>query len=229
VGVGFAESTGTRSARVTLWRAVAAVEVALAAAAIIFDLFLPTLVILAIAGLSLAYHRQGPSSLGFLRVPRPWRMAGEVLVWVMAWTALLLILIIPVVERITGQQQDMSTFGDLEGNLPQLLLLLALSWTLAALGEETAYRGFVLTRAREAIGTGRPALALAIALSAVLFGLAHTEQGVVGVVLTTLDAVFFSLLRLHTGSLWASVLAHGLNNTIGLTAFYLVGPIYGLW
>jgi hypothetical protein len=29
--------------------------------------------------------------------------------------------------------------------------------------------------------------------------------------------------------LWAAVLAHGFNNTIGLVTFFFVGPIYGLW
>jgi hypothetical protein len=29
--------------------------------------------------------------------------------------------------------------------------------------------------------------------------------------------------------LWASQLAHGFNNTLGLTAVFLVGPIHGLW
>ena len=62
-----------------------------------------------------------------------------------------------------------------------------------------------------------------------LFGLAHTEQGAVGVLLTTCDAVFFCVLRYRYRTLWASVLAHGFNNTIGLTAFFLFGPFTGLW
>ena len=65
--------------------------------------------------------------------------------------------------------------------------------------------------------------------SAVLFGLAHTEQGAIGVALTFLDAVVFSVLRLRYRTLWASVVAHGANNTIGLVAFYFVGPLHGLW
>jgi membrane protease YdiL (CAAX protease family) len=63
----------------------------------------------------------------------------------------------------------------------------------------------------------------------VLFGLAHTEQGVIGVVVTLLDALFRSFLRLRYRSLWAPVLAHGFSNTIGLITVFLIGPIYGLW
>lgn len=69
----------------------------------------------------------------------------------------------------------------------------------------------------------------AIAVSATLFALAHTEQGLIGVALTFLDAIFFSVLNRLYRTLWASVLAHGFTNTIGLTAFFVVGPIYGLW
>ena len=45
----------------------------------------------------------------------------------------------------------------------------------------------------------------------------------------TLDAVALSWLRLHYGTLWAAVLGHGFNNTIGLVTFFLVGPVGALW
>lgn len=51
------------------WRVVAVVEVALALVTMAFDLLLPTLVLLALAALSLAVRREGPSTLGFARVP----------------------------------------------------------------------------------------------------------------------------------------------------------------
>ena len=47
---------------------------------------------------------------------------------------------------------------------------------------------------------------------------------------TFADALLFSwLARRSPAGLWAAVLAHGFNNTLGLTAFFLVGPIHGLW
>lgn len=65
--------------------------------------------------------------------------------------------------------------------------------------------------------------------SSALFGLAHTEQGTVGVLLSAVDAVAFTTLRFRYGTVWAPVLAHGFINTIGFVAFYLLGPFYGLW
>jgi membrane protease YdiL (CAAX protease family) len=37
------------------------------------------------------------------------------------------------------------------------------------------------------------------------------------------------VLRMRYRTLWAPVLAHGFNNSIGLTAYFLAGPMYGLW
>jgi CAAX protease family protein len=52
---------------------------------------------------------------------------------------------------------------------------------------------------------------------------------VIGVVLTFLDALFFSALKWRFRTLWAAVFAHGFSNTIGMVTFYFIGPIYGLW
>ncbi len=46
---------------------------------------------------------------------------------------------------------------------------------------------------------------------------------------TFLDGLFFTAARLRYRSLWATILAHGFNNTIGLVALFLVGPVYGFW
>ena len=78
------------------------------------------------------------------------------------------------------------------------------------------------------VASALPVLLAAVASSG-LFALIHTEQGLVGLVLTFVDALFYCALRLHFRSLWASVLAHGLLNTIGLTAYFLLGPFQTLW
>lgn len=94
---------------------------------------------------------------------------------------------------------------------------------------DRAFRGFIPTRVAELVGRGSTGVAAGVVISAVLFAAIHVEQGAVGVGATFLDALFFSALRLKIDNLWAAVLAHGFNNTIGLAAFYLAGPIHGLW
>ena len=233
-GAAQAQRSDTRIQSVsTTWRIVAAVEVLLAAVTVAFDLWVPTLVLLVLAAVSLLVRRQWPSRLGLIRpaASRLWPL--EILGFAVVWTLVTIGLTIPVLEHLTGQRQDVSQFTVVHGNLGVLATLLAYSWTLAAVGEEVAYRGFLFTRLRQAIGGGNSGTAVATVgaaiIAALLFGWAHSEQGVIGVAATCIDALFFTWLRLRYRSLWAAVLAHGFNNTIGLVAYYFVGPIYGLW
>lgn len=214
----------------TRWRLLAALELTIAALVVLRDIFLPTIVILVLAAGSLLIRRENLSTLGLMKAEKPWRMILAVALLVIAWSIFQLGLIMPILNRLTGTTQDLSTFANLQGNLQDLLMFLAVTWSLAAFGEEIVYRGFIQRRVLDVAGGSALSMALAIGLSSLLFGLAHGEQGVVGVVVTTLDAVFFSLLKLrHRGNLWASILAHGFSNTFGLVAFYLVGPIYSFW
>ena len=217
------------STATTRWRWLAALEVALATVAVLTDLLLPTLVLLVIAGVGLAVRREGLRSLGVRAARRPWRLAGLMLAFALGWSLLHLALLEPVLRHLTGEAQDTSDFTELQGNVAMLALLLVLGWTLAAIGEEVAYRGFLLTRITEVLGGGRSAVLLGVLLSSALFGLAHTEQGLVGVVLATVDGAAYAALRLRFGTLWAPVLAHGFIDTLGFIAFFLVGPVQGWW
>ncbi len=227
------ESSGARGVGRSTWRWVAAVEVLLATAAVALDLALPALVIVLLAGLSLALRRQGPASLGLARVVRPRQGRGPlvpgVAVFAVVWSVFQLSVTMPITSHLSGEEQDVGVFEDVQGNVGLLLLLLVLSWTLAAVVEEVAFRGFLLTRLRETLGGGPVALAVAVLASSVLFGVLHSEQGVVGVVAVALDGVAFCALRLYYGTVWAAVLAHGFNNTLGLVTYFLVGPVAGLW
>lgn len=211
------------------WTVVAALEVAIAILAVVLDVIVPTLIILVLATLSLVIRREGLATLGFHRFAHAWRTASQVLALTVGWTFLQLSLFLPVLEHGTGKKQDLSDFNTLQGNWKMLVILLMVSWTLAAIGEELVYRGYIPTRVTDVLGTGAVGIAVAVLGSSILFGLAHTEQGIIGVAATFLDALFFSVLRLHYRNLWASVLAHGFNNTIGLVAYFLAGPFYGLW
>lgn len=213
----------------TVRRLVAGAEVLVAASLVLLDVAIPTVVVLLVAALSLTLRRVGLGSLGLLRLTDPGRTFVVVLALTLGWTVFQFCLTMPVLNRLTGERQDMGTFADLEGDPGLLAILVVLSWTLGAFCEEVVYRGYLPVRAVEALGGGRAAVLVGFLGAAVLFGLAHAEQGQVGMGLTFLDALFFSYLRAQWGGLWASVLGHGLNNTIGLTTFYLVGPVYGLW
>jgi membrane protease YdiL (CAAX protease family) len=211
------------------WTVLTVAELAAATVAVVADWFVPALVLVAMAGVSLVVRRQGPASLGFHRPAHPWRLAVQMLAFAAGWTVLNVALLIPLTNHLSGQRQDVSGFADLEGDLGLLALYLVLAWLVAALAEETAFRGYLLTRLRDLMGEGRAAVVAAVTVSSALFGLLHTEQGVVGVVASALGGVVFAVLRVWSGTLWAPVLAHGFDDTIGFTWFYLFGPFYGLW
>jgi uncharacterized protein len=223
------DKPSTRALNSRQWRVVAGVEVALAAVAVILDLAIPTFVILGLMAVSLLVRREGLSTMGFHRVPRPWALAGKMLILAAGWSLVNIGLLKPIVNHVSGTTQDMSQFMGLEGNVTMLLTWVALSWTVGAFGEELAFRGFVQTRMTELVGSTGVRLVVAVVLTSILMGLLHTEYGLVGVLASAVDSVFYSVLRLRYKTLWASILAHGFIDTIGFVAFFFVGPIYGLW
>ena len=215
--------------RSSWWTVAAAVEVVVAAVVVLADRFIPALVLVALAVLSLVARRCGPASLGFHRPEHPWRLTGQMAAFAVAWTLFNVAVLIPVTNHLSGTRQEVSGFADLEGNLGLLAVYLTAAWVLAAFCEETAFRGYLLTRLNDLLGPGRLRLAIAVVVSSALFGMLHTEQGVVGVVAAAMAGVVFSALRYRCRSLWAPVLAHGFDDTLGFTWFFLFGPFYGLW
>jgi len=85
---------------------------------------------------------------------------------------------------------------------------------IAGLGEEIAYRGFLLALLIAAFGDPLSA----VALTSIAFGLLHAYQGPVGMVRTALIGVAFAGITLATGSLWPVVIGHVIINLVaGLT------------
>ncbi len=133
-------------------------------------------------------------------------------------------------NRLTGTVIDTSAYATLKGNIGQLAVLLAFSWTLAALGEEIAFRGYIQKLLTSLFGINLPGVWLNVILSSLLFGLLHTEQGIIGVVIATLGGLVFSWLKYkYDNNLWAAILGHGFYNSIGVIVFFFTGPITGLW
>ncbi len=216
---------GEKPPRGRLW---AAAELVLAAALVVganvYD-FVPvseTPWLVLMGWLSLRRRGLGWSSVG-LRRPRSWKTT--IAMAIVAGIALQLLsefVTEPLIERLTGETADLSSFHSLVGNLGATLGMLALVWMLAAFGEELAYRGYVLERAA-ALGHGsKSAYLVGMVLVSALFGLGHFYQGVAGVVGSTVSGLFFGALYLATSrNLWLPILAHGFSDTIGLALIYL--------
>jgi membrane protease YdiL (CAAX protease family) len=95
---------------------------------------------------------------------------------------------------------------------------------LAGTAEELVYRGYVFERLRVLLGSGRAALRTSVLVSAAVFALAHfRDQGMPGVVQSTITGLVFAALFARRGQIWAPIIAH---ITFNMTS---VALIYGSW
>lgn len=158
--------------------------------------------------------------MGFFLAVRPWFIFAMVFLGV-ALLQLSGSLLTPVWENVFGSGRDLTRFSDVAGSLGALIGLLALSWTLAAFGEEIAFRIVLMRGIAYALGDSRAAFATALVVQAVVFGLVHAYQGPAGIAGSAISGLVYGGLTLVArGSIWPAAITHGLNNTIGILEVY---------
>jgi membrane protease YdiL (CAAX protease family) len=145
-------------------------------------------------------NRYNPSSLGFSRIS--WTSTLSLFIWlsivgegitafVLAWFPQ------PMVEVLLMAFTPDSVLS--------WFLFLGMAALIAPIGEEIVFRGFILNSYASSIGANR-----AIWISAILFGLAHHTPP--HVVAAFFSGLVFARFIMAGGSLWASIIAHGLVN-----------------
>jgi membrane protease YdiL (CAAX protease family) len=179
--------------------------------------------ILALAGLvSLRLRDGGWSAMGFRR-PASWT---RIVLIALAAAAVRIgadeLVISPLAERLWPARETPDEVTEIVGNLPLALQWLAIVWTFAAFGEETAYRGYLLTRAADVGERTKAAYWIAVVLVSVLFGIGHYWNGPAGMLSSGFAGLVLGSAYMLAGrNLWASILAHGLIDTVFLVAVYL--------
>lgn len=181
----------------------------------------PTIPLLVVAWLSLWLRRVGWRGVG-LHSPESWRKTILVSVVVgIGYQALDVLLLAPILERITGIPIDLSQFDLLQGNILLTIFALIFSWSLAAFGEEMVFRGYLMHRLTDLIPGAGNRWMVALVLSAALFSIGHLYQGFTGVIDTFLAGIFLGVLYLYNGrNLWLPILTHGVINTAGFLLLY---------
>lgn len=96
----------------------------------------------------------------------------------------------------------------------------AIRWTTAAFGQEVRFRGCLQRRLHAIFGAPWRAGLLAAVVQARLFGLGHADQGATGIHVTGRLGLAFGLCALRLRSIWPLVVAHGLIDTVSMTALY---------
>jgi uncharacterized protein len=207
-------------------RALSAAEFLAGAAVVIghnvFRVVPNEVVILFVAGLVSARLRDGGlAAFGLVRPPS-WR---RIVIIALAAAALRILLgdlvIDPIGELFWPPSAAPEGTDEITGNLGVALLVLGLVWTFAAFGEEIAYRGYLLTRAADVGNRSTAAYLVAVVLVAVLFGYGHFYKGPLGIVDSGVAGLILGVAYLVAGrNLWASILAHGFIDTVGVVAVY---------
>ncbi len=126
----------------------------------------------------------------------------------------------PLVINLTNKPIDISRFDALRGNLTALISGLIIVWTLAALGEEMVFRGYILNRLASLFKSKKMGWVVGLVFSSILFGIGHFYQGISGVILTGIVGAIYTLAYLADRcNLWVPILTHGLYDT---SAFLII-------
>ncbi len=168
-------------------------------------------------------RKQGSVSDVGLKRPSSWlRAIAATLALGFGFQLLSLVVMEPLLARITGAAVDISVFDGVRGNFQGFLMLLAVGWIVGGFLEEFTFRGFVAGRLYWLFGSSTAAAWIGVAIAAVVFGLAHAYQGVSGMIITGLTGfVLGAIYILSRFNLWYPILSHGFMNTAGILAIYL--------
>lgn len=144
----------------------------------------------------------GFGAMGLRRVP-----VGQVILWTVGLTVIVLLLMwaFRFVRRAAGWSETSLLLELLPKSRREKSVFVVLS-LVAGVGEEIAFRGFLI-----------PALTLvfgwswgAALLSSATFGLLHAYQGWLGVIRTAVLGLILGGCFIVSGSLWPAILAHAI-------------------
>lgn len=128
----------------------------------------------------------------------------------------------PLLTKLLNKGPDLDEFRRLIGSIQLLIIGIVLAWVLAAFGEETVWRGYLLNRFADLFGRSTSAWIVSAILISLLFGLAHFPQGPTGVIENVIDGAILAAVYFATNrNLLAPIIAHGIQDTVDVLLIYL--------
>lgn len=178
--------------------------------------------LLVLAWISLRMRHRTWRSIGLIR-PNSWIQAIAVgIVAGFALECFSLLATEPLIAWTTGISPDRSDLRPVVGSPLMLSVAMALNWTLAAFGEEMAWRGYLLNRIMDLGIPGAWGSFLCLLLTSALFGIAHGEsQGIAGMLQEGFAGFALGSLYLASGrKLALPIIAHGASNSLALILIF---------
>jgi uncharacterized protein len=128
----------------------------------------------------------------------------------------------PLLIWLTGEAPNLENFREVTGNWRLVLVYLPALWVLAAFGEETVHRGYLMNRVAD-LGNRTPlAWVVSLVVVSVEFGFCHRYQGITGIIDEGFMGLLLGLLYLRCGrNLWVPIIAHGVQDSIDLALIFL--------
>ena len=127
----------------------------------------------------------------------------------------------PLLTKLLNKGPDLDEFRRLIGNTQLLIIGIVLAWVLAAFGEETVWRGYVLNRVADLFGRSTTGW-LASAILSPCFSDSRTfPQGPTGVIENIIDGAILAVVYFATNrNLLAPIIAHGIQDTVDVLLIY---------
>ena len=154
--------------------------------------------------------------------PTSWpRTIGIAVIIGVAYTAIELRLIAPLLYQLGVGSEDLSNFEGIRDNILVLVIWIIIGWTIGAFAEEMVYRGYLLNGLADLIGHGRAGWAVGLIGSSAFFAFGHAYLGIAGILLTFLEACVWAGLYLGgRRNLWLPIIGHGTTNTLAFILMY---------
>ena len=132
------------------------------------------------------------------------------------------VLVDPLLEHLTRNEIDVSMLDGMRGHFVNYVIMLAVGWVIGGFLEEMLFRGYILKRVKRVLGEGWVAVAVAVLLPAVAFGLAHSYQGPAGMLSTgSIGLILGAIFVWNRYNLWLPIMVHGFIDMVGITFIYL--------
>jgi len=117
---------------------------------------------------------------------------------------------------------DVSGLDGIKGNLISYIIFILFMWVVAGIGEELVYRGYFMKQIAILLGDTNKSWIISALITAIIFGLAHTYQGISGIITTGLIGFIMGLIFYkNKTNLILTILIHGFYDMIGITLIYL--------